>query len=249
MASDFLCLSQILKSKGFQEDGYFVGQLNPQDLKVFQTSVFEHFCAKMSNECNGFSSFEELKFYHKFSPANHDEIWGKTNRIFSRGCFERIRKTTILESFFSSFEGLDISSEEFGKYPEIYFRLVRPSPFMDIGPMHVDKWFWDLSESVPEISFKRVKFWCSLLGEDANTGFQLVKKSHKMKFQYGQEIRHGKPKPVFNINDYDVQVEALEGGEGTFIIFDDELLHGGYQLNSLTRVSCEFTLLVPIDDA
>ena len=70
-------------------------------------------------------------------------------------------------------------------------------------------------------------------------------KSHLQEYSFSSEIRDGARKPVFNENDHNLEIHSLNGGPGTFIIFDDKLLHGGEILESGTRVSLEFTLAVP----
>ena len=97
---------------------------------------------------------------------------------------------------------------------------------------------------MPMTSFKtkRVKFWFSILNNGSETGFRFVKGSHKETFEYEAEIRDGYKKPVFHEERYELNIENLCGNPGTFIVFNDRLLHGGYVTGFGTRVSCELTL-------
>ncbi len=141
----------------------------------------------------------------------------------------------------------EITDEENVGRGEIYFRLCRPLPFLDIGPLHADAWFWELGHgSMPVVDFEtqRVKLWFCLESEEEKTGFKYVPGSHKNIYDYGGELRGGFIKPTFDEANYDLDIRSLTGGAGKFIIFNDRLLHGGEALYSGTRVSVELTLVI-----
>ena len=108
--------------------------------------------------------------------------------------------------------------------------------------MHKDKWFWDLgSGKIDEKKLKRYKLWISIIG-DENLGFKFVDGSPNMDLKYSSEFRDGMYKPNFDEKIVSNKITSLKGSQGTFILFHDELLHGGDILTNHTlRVSIECT--------
>ena len=51
------------------------------------------------------------------------------------------------------FGKFSISDENKLGYGELVWRLVRPNKKDDVGPIHCDKWFWDLN---PKIMFRKI---------------------------------------------------------------------------------------------
>ena len=75
-------------------------------------------------------------------------------------------KTRFFQELNSQFKWFEITDEENIGFSEIYFRLCRPKPFKDVGPLHADAWFWELGHGeMPKVSFEtqRVKFWFNVL--------------------------------------------------------------------------------------
>ena len=95
---------------------------------------------------------------------------------------------------------------------------------------------------------KRTKFWFCLHADGDKTGFRYANASHKKSFNYDGEQRDGFVKPTFDESKYDLDIRSLRGGSGTFIVFNDRLLHGGEVLTTDTRVSLEFTLVTKKND-
>ena len=153
-----------------------------------------------------------------------------------------MEKLNLFKNLKEIFPDLQVTDEENIGYGNFYWRLVRPFPNKDVGTMHKDKWFWDLGTGKMDISkFKRYKLWISILGEN-KLGFKFVPGSVDLNLQYEYKLADGK-KPVFNERSLEKsQINSLTGDNGTYIIFNDELLHGGEILkNNFPRVSIECT--------
>jgi len=230
------------------EKGYYIGAICEQDLSLLQTLVGDQYQKIMENNTElTHDQIPVLKDYHSVSESlDHSKIWQKKNRILNLEDFNKFKKTEFYSSIKRNFDDFYISDEEEVGHPELYFRIVRPAPNIDIGPLHADSWFWELGHGkMPKgKSLRRIKFWFSLLNDSNETGFRYVSGSHKRKFQYSSELRHGFEKPVFQENQYQLNISKLIGPPGSFIAFNDNLLHGGYITQNITRVSCEFTLIV-----
>lgn len=230
--------------------GISVGELSKEDCKIFQSIVYDQYIEVISNVENSLEKYSEISEYHNSRIANtdlHKQLWPKQNRILSKIRLEQLMKSKFFSELRSQFDWHHITDEENVGFGEVYFRLCRPAPFKDVGPLHADAWFWELGHGeMPKTDFdtQRVKFWFCLETKESKTGFIFVPGSHKKKYNYTGEFRDGFVKPVFNKTDYNLKVESLCGKPGTFVVFNDLLLHGGEALGSGTRVSLEFTLVI-----
>lgn len=229
--------------------GFSFGKLIESDLALFRDVISKNYQNNLRN--NGLKGDEVLSLpiqeYHIFSDKiNHCEVWNKLSRILSPKEYNQLLGADFFLKLEEEVGQILISDEEDVGYPEIYYRLVRPKPARDVGPLHADKWFWDLGHgSMPEDHhYKRVKFWFSLWNHKNDTGFRFVEGSHLESHEYTSEIRDGFAKPVFDEEAKPLNIHHMQGEPGCFVIFNDGLLHGGYPTDQSTRVSCEFTLFV-----
>ncbi len=141
-----------------------------------------------------------------------------------------------------------ISDEEGFGWPGIYWRLVRPGS-SDIGPVHADKWFWDLGHGkMPGEpgEYYRLKAWVSIHSQPSKSGLRVVPGSQKSEaWKYHGEARGGMMKPVLDEKEEDLDLVGLPLAPGGFVVFHDKLLHGGMpNSGDASRVSLEFTMLI-----
>ena len=140
-----------------------------------------------------------------------------------------------------------ITDEENLGYPNFNWRLVRTNVLDDVGPIHADKWFWDLNPSnyFPKM-YQRIKIWIPLLQFPNEYSLLIKPGSHLEDFEYSFiiEKKTNKLKPLITKNFYYLMEEALINEE-YLIIFNDKLLHGGRAVNH-PRVSIEFTIAIKI---
>ena len=123
--------------------------------------------------------------YHFFShDLQHNSLWSKTNRILPDNVVTYIRKTQLLQSLQDYFGNFIISNEEELYAEEIYWRIVRPHQPDDMGPLHADKWFWDLGHGKMPLGYKRVKIWIALYCEPGMNGLRVVPHSQKKNWPY-----------------------------------------------------------------
>lgn len=188
-------------------------------------------------------------YHHIASSIDHSSVWSKSSRIFDVVRFNKFSHTVLKSPNFKSlnFGYSDISDEEDLGYPNVYWRLVRPSQPKDVGPLHRDEWFWRLNNNFGEPKTStRLKVWVSLYSSSGQNGLLVEPYSHlRDDISWTGEQRHGIEKPVLLSDPSSLKPVLLDVRPGQAVVFHDRLLHGG-SVNkdpSSCRVSLEFTLL------
>ncbi|WP_353432662.1 hypothetical protein [Polynucleobacter sp. MWH-UH23A] len=238
------------------KNGYFDKMsLDAKDLENFHGVIYK-------NIINNISSLSEkagidfakypISKYHEFLTSHpelvHEKMWPKKNRLLKPDDVDLIRNSSFFRELIREFPGILISNEE-GIYPEeVYWRICRPIQYgglCDVGPMHADQWFWALGHGREMSGFQRVKIWVSIFNEMGMSGFRYVSGSHNHSFPYIGVMKDGFIKPAIQVLEGDLDIEVFLSRPGDIIAFHDKLLHGGMVGGNLTRVSLEFTILVP----
>lgn len=232
----------------FGPDGYATSSLSSGDLAFFQNIVQQHYLSVLKGK-GGVTDAALLEQpiykYHSISDrVDHGGLWCKNNRILPKADYDAFLTADFFKDLQDVVGDVLISDEENIGYPEIYWRLVRPPPHHDVGPLHADAWFWNLGHGDTPEGYQRIKFWFSLWNDEGQNGFRFVPGSHLKDYPYKGKERDGFVKPSFNEDDHDLDVNIFRSTPGDFIIFNDKLLHGGAVGGDNTRVSFEFTLFV-----
>ena len=228
-----------------KKKGFCFGQLSNDDYKLIIELIENHFKKLIKKSKSKNKANINLNNYHKFyKDINHSQIFTKRNRLLGKtDCRKIMNKTKLFQDLNNIFGNIFITDEESIGYSNIYWRCVRPKPFIDVGPFHKDKWFWDLGCGKIDNKYKRVKVWISILSNNNKLGFRFVKGSVARNYKYTSEFRHNLVKPVFNDKQIKKSdIKSFYGKKGSLIVFNDELLHGGEVIKSnKCRVSLEFT--------
>jgi transketolase len=187
-----------------------------------------------------------LGHYHELSHLiDHASIWPKRARILSAEAAAEIRGMPFMQQLAAELGPFSISDEDEVGCEEIYFRIVRPGQPDDTGPLHADRWFWDLGHGVTPPGLERIKVWIAVICEPGRNGLRIVPGSHRRQWRYHGELRHGMMKPVFDEDERSLETVLLPTQPGDAVVFHDALLHGGaYNSGETTRVSFEFTMFV-----
>jgi len=233
------------------DEGIGEGRLTKNDLNVFQEVVKTQFINVLTNyDKTHINSDLSIDKYHETKIAKskiHDEIWTLSNRHISKELVSKLMSTRFFIALSEQLDWFEILDGTNIGHPDISFRICRPIPFLDGAPLHRDSWFFhpknSLSMPTKHFKIKRVKVWISL-HNDKNTGLRYVKGSHTQKYDYSYEKRNGFFKGNFDESRYKLKIDKLIGECGTFVVFNDELLHGGFSTKKNTRISAEFTLAV-----
>ena len=233
--------------------GYSTGlKLTQQELEALQRMIRMQWLYRLQlTNPKQVSDFDSLgmDYYHELSDKiEHANIWPKTSRVLPREAVRVIRKMDFFNRLEKELGEFLISDEEHLGWENIYWRLVRPGQ-SDVGSLHADKWFWDIGGygKVADFSHERLKIWIAIHTEPGKNGFCLVPGSHKKNdWRWHSETRHGLNKPVLDESPDDLDVLNLHLQPGETVLFHDALIHGGMSNQAITtRVSLEFTLLIP----
>lgn len=222
----------------------------PKELDFIRKKIFEQWIRRIENlNPEAVSIFKEFGMdrYHENSDCiDHKIAWPKHFRILGENDLKQVLKLQTFQDMQSIFGDFQISDEEGLGYGNLYWRLVRPLAKSDIGPLHADKWFWDLGHGrMPNGDFERVKLWIAIFCESGHSGFRYVPGSHLKDFRYQSEFRDGINKPLIDAPETEIKTEIFVSKPGDAILFNDRLVHGGALGGSKTRVSIECTLLIP----
>jgi hypothetical protein len=232
----------------------------------------EHIRANAPEHADAFRA-RGLARYHELSHlVDHASLWPKSARILPADAVALIRATGLCRLLEDAFGRFDISDEEALGREDIYWRLVRPAaerliarpaaerpierpvsegPIAaraangDTGPVHADRWFWELGHGETPAGVERIKVWVAVITEPGLSGLSLLPGSHRREWRYHGEMRHGFVKPVIDEDVERLGLELVRTEPGDAVVFNDGLLHGGGESRgAYTRVSFELTMFV-----
>jgi hypothetical protein len=188
-----------------------------------------------------------LERYHESVNDNeHKILWPKISRMLDQEAIITFQDLAFYQDLRKTYGRFTITDEDNIGRENIYWRIVRPHKSSDIGPLHADYMFWELSGTLIPSHQKRVKVWIPIYCESGSSGLMLCPFSHKMNQEYTSEHRDGKLKPIFRDLDshHARSLEIFHSPPGRALVFHDRLLHKGFHSGNKTRVSVEFTMLV-----
>ena len=197
-------------------------------------------------------TYNYLANYHKLDKTiPHSSLWSKKNRMLNLDDTKWFENTDSIKELKKRFGECSISDEDGLGRSNFYWRLTRPGKKSDVGPLHRDKWFWDLNNNFGHNmnGKKRTKVWIAIQTEPGLNGLLVEKFSHT-RTDLNYEVRHTDTilKPTLS---EDVSINELllvPTAAGSGIIFHDRLLHGGSLNNGVrSRCSIEFTVISSID--
>ena len=237
-------LSKVLDKK----IGYTYLSLSKNDINIIKSTITESFNNIILKNNQSKKKVTFKNYLKNISLFKHEKIFTKKSRILKKKQFNKIfSNTQIFKKLKKKYPEIQITDEENIGYENLYWRIVRPLPFVDIGPMHKDKWFWDLGHGkINSKKYQRVKIWISAASSTNKLGFKFAKGSANKKYKFKSEKRHGKIKPVFDENNLKKgSIVSFSNKNGNCIIFNDELLHGGECVKgNICRLSIECTFLI-----
>jgi hypothetical protein len=189
------------------------------------------------------NKFDSLESAAKYIILNNFSTFkDKPGRILPKDIAKQFLKHLEEDGFINTKNGDFVTDEEDLGYENIYWRLVRKNSSSDVGPVHADKWFWELGRTFFPESHTRVKVWMPLLQDDNNPSLKILPGSQNEDYSYGFTLDpYGKKKPTFKDVDIELAMIAAPVRVGEAIVFHDSLLHGG-RTTSSDRVSVEFTI-------
>lgn len=232
----------------FLNNGYSIISANAEfDLIFFRDwilSAINHLIN--SKDEVAFPQWIDLISNYSLHPFLHHYFSQKQNRLFSPSQVELFYNSIIYKSVEEQIGPFAISSEENSDYPQIYWRISRPHSPTDVGPLHKDSWFWNVNPDW-DISTRstRYKVWVPLQCEPLRNGLFVLPGSHlNDSFIYETTKIADKFKPLIINPPSQEDLLLLTPDLGSYIIFHDNLLHGGANnLGTYPRISFEFTCI------
>ena len=226
--------------------GYIVSSLEEDDFSILMRLVEAQYKKNLKtlNPEIFTNNSAPMNEYHMLAFDNHKDFWTKERRTIEECNLEQFRSLKFIQFLKNEFSDFEITNEDDTRSEEIYWRLVRPYEYDDVGPLHADAWFWDLHNGPINNGFRRIKVWISLYNERGVNGLRLIEGSQKNKYSFSSELRDGKVKPIHdNSLELDPNMKIVPTIPGDYIIFHDDLIHGGVRGGNKTRISIEFTFL------
>lgn len=184
--------------------------------------------------------------YHRLRlPVDHSAAWPKMYRVLAPAGVRYLRGMDFFRAIEAEFGPVLISDDE------LNWRLVRPHREDDVGPVHADKWFWDIGYGALPEGYDRFKVWIPIFCEPGANGLCVLPHSHRRDdWKHHHEIRHGLLKPQIDEDVEALALQLLELEPGQPVMFHDRLLHGGVvNRGHRCRVSLEFTIFFRLDSA
>lgn len=232
--------------------GYVTARISDKDLSLFRNLINEQYLHILQvNDPTSVKAYLDkgIEHYHEVffdGVFDHSKVWAKPSRVLGPGAVEAVFNSDLFASLKQQFGHFLVSDEEGFGWSNIYWRLVRPG-YQDVGPVHADKWFWDLGHGHMPDNHYRVKLWLAIHVEAGKSGLRVVPESQKSNhWRYHGEEKSGMMKPILDEEESDLNLVNLPLDAGEYVLFHDSLLHGGMpNLSSSSRVSLEFTLIVP----
>jgi hypothetical protein len=231
--------------------GYWAGPLlTDGELAQVQESIFRQFLRRIEELVpQHVDTFAEagIQHYHLHSHLiDHAAAWPRRARLFSDEAIEFLLQSSMMHRLADAFGPIEITNEISHAAPEIVWRLVRPQAEGDIGPLHVDRWFWEINQWPIGAGRRLIKLWTMVHGEAGRAGLRVVAGSHRGEpIKYSVEHRGGIFKPVLDEVAAGVRPAMVDTPSGTSVVFHYDLLHGGAVTRSdVCRVSFEFTMSI-----
>lgn len=242
-------VTSIFGASGYMHVQDFVGAV---DLARLRNAIESQYFGILQESAPSFlQEFKDagMERYHQHSAkVDHKKMWPKLVRILPETDVGMIRSMEFFRVLEDIFGPLAISTEEKVGWEEIYWRIVRPESVEDVGPLHADRWFWELGYGTMPANCTRIKLWFPIYSEPNRNGLLMVPGSHFEEWPYVSEVRDGMAKPLIVTTDREPKPVLIPAQPGDVLIFNDDLLHGGaVNRGDKTRVSLEFTIFVKTD--
>ena len=234
-------MKEIVDGKGF-----FLGSMSNPELTVIKeivTKSWRNILVDSNANLEGEVSNLTVKDYHLLGDkVDHKSLFKKKNRIIIPEDLEIIKSLDFFKKIMCELNVVRLANEENLYDEEMYWRLVRPTSSTDIGPLHADSWFWKLGHGSMPAGTTRKKIWISIENEMGENGLRYAPNSHRIPWKYDGVFKDGMVKPSIK-NEQDLDVYMFETRPGDYVVFHDDLIHGGAEGGKHTRVSIECTFL------
>jgi hypothetical protein len=241
----------------FNQQGFYEGlHLSESDLQILSEMITESYLSRIEkvipdhiDEFRGRS----IEHYHELSHyLDHEDVWTTNTRNLSHAEVDRVQEMRLFDTLRENFGDISLTDQMNMGWPEMNWRLVRPGEPNDFGPIHSDRWYWDITEGKIPDDKERLNIWIAIYTEPGKCGLRVVPNSQNQELAEYATTRDDKGylRPVMQAREEDLDIQVLKCPPGNMLVFHDDILHGGsYNYGSTCRVSLEFTLLIEKQNA
>ncbi len=230
----------------FESPGYFRGiAFSDGELDTVRRMIRAKWLSRLvSARPDKKALFEQLPIerYHEVSGLiNHATAWGKGSRLFSPEEVVQLRGMSLFDRIEDALGPFDVADIEGLGYPEIYWRLIRPDAADDVAGAHTDEWFYTYTNNLnPRQQAGLVKVWIAVHVDPGLSGLSVVPDSHLRDWPNHAEMRHGRPKPVLDVDQNTLNLVNVDTRPGEAVLFHIRLLHAGIaHTGTRCRISME----------
>lgn len=226
-------------------DGYWSGAaLTPEELALLREATQRQWGRNLAQAHPELvAEYEKvgLARYHEL-PVDHAAMFrNRELRLLPAETVAQLREMGFMQELRAWFgPSLRLADEAGTGEENVLLRVVRPGRSEDVGPIHSDVWFWELAPwPIPE-GHVMANVWIPLYCEPGKNGLLVEPGSQGREQAY--VVEGGRPRYTGALEN----LQLLPTRPGDVVLFSNRLLHGGAANHGLeTRVSLEFTLLVP----
>lgn len=233
----------------FRSPGYFRGiALSAPELEsvreMIRTKWLSRLAAARPDKRDLFESVSIDRYHEVCSLIDHGTVWNKDSRLFSAAEVARLREMSLFDRLEDALGTFEIADIEGLGYPEVYWRLVRPHEAGDVAGAHTDEWFYTYTNNLsPQQQAGLVKVWIAVYVDPGVSGLAVVPDSHTKNWPNHAEMRHGRPKPVLDVDQGTLDLVNVDTRPGEAVVFHIRLLHAGIaHTGTRCRVSMEFAI-------
>ena len=230
------------------------------ELTLLRDAIFAQWMARIEavypEHANAFRA-GGMEHYHRLSHLiSHETLWRKEHRVLPKESVATLVQFDFVRRLTAEFGGgcrmlnLVFFSGEAPDYPEVYWRLVRPTIDADVGGLHTDKWFHELLGSgkslYQEENETTVKMWLAICAEPGLSGLYVVPGSHRKTWRVKHTLAaDGYCRPSLDEHLGDYARHLVPTAPGQAILFNENLLHGGaVNAGTASRISVEMTFIL-----
>jgi Phytanoyl-CoA dioxygenase (PhyH) len=233
----------------FGSPGYFWGlSFSRAELDTIRAMIRGKWLARLiaarPDKADVFNALPTDRYHEACDLIDHATVWTKDSRLFSPSEVGQLQSMSLLAEIRDALGPFEIADIEGLGYPEVYWRLVRPNAPNDVAGAHTDEWFYTYTNNMSAAQQAGlVKVWIAVHVEPGTSGMAVVPDSHLRDWPHHAELRHGRPKPVLDMDQAQLGLAKLETQPGEAVVFNTRLLHAGIgHSGGKSRISMEFAI-------
>ena len=117
--------------------GYFISRISERDHNIIFDLIKSHFEDILEKNNLNSKNITFDNYLNSIDKEKHSKLLIKKNRILTQNYFDEfVKQVSLIKKIQNLYNDMIITDEENLGYGNIYWRLVRPLPYKDVGPFH-----------------------------------------------------------------------------------------------------------------